>query len=87
MYKRILLNKCLPISIRIKKETDDILHFLTLLTHKKPSFNLDSKYTYEFNKITKLLNKVAIKLSKREKQKAKRIYGVLESQFRKYYEN
>lgn len=59
------------ISIRIKKETDDILHFLTLLAHKKPSFNLDSKYTYEFNKITKLLNKVAIKLSKREKQKAK----------------
>lgn len=59
------------ISIRIKKETDDILHFLTLLAHKKPSFTLDSNYTYEFHKITKLLNKVAIKLSKREKQKAK----------------
>ena len=57
------------ISIRVKKETDDILHFLTLLAHKKPSFILDSKYTYEFYKISKLLNKVAIKLTKREKQK------------------
>lgn len=59
------------ISIRVKKETDNILHFLTLLAHKKPSFILDSNYTYEFYKISKLLNKVAIKLSKREKQKAK----------------
>ena len=59
------------ISIKIKKETDDILHFLTLLAQKKPSFNLNSNYTYEFHKITKLLNKVAVKLSKREKQKAK----------------
>ena len=59
------------ISIRVKKETDNILNFLTLLAHKKPSFTLESKYTHEFFMITKLLNKVAIKLSNKEKQKAK----------------
>ncbi|MDZ7817782.1 MAG: histidine kinase dimerization/phospho-acceptor domain-containing protein [Aliarcobacter sp.] len=59
------------ISIRIKKETDSILFFLTQLADKKTSFNLSSTYTYEFHKITKLLNKVAYKLSKKEKQKAK----------------
>lgn len=59
------------ISLRIKKETDDILNFLTLLAHKKASITLTSNYTQEFHKIAKLLNKVATKLSKREKQKAK----------------
>ncbi len=59
------------ISLRIKKETDLILNFLTQLTNKKESISLRSTYTYEFYKITKLLNKVAIKLSKRERQKAK----------------
>lgn len=59
------------ISLRIKKETDLILNFLTQLTNKKESLSLRSTYTYEFYKITKLLNKVAIKLSKKEKQKAK----------------
>jgi signal transduction histidine kinase len=59
------------ISLRIKKETDSILYFLTQLAEKKQSFSLSSTYTYEFYKITKLLNKVAIKLLKKEKQKAK----------------
>lgn len=59
------------ISLRIKKETDNVLYFLTQLTNKKTSFPLKSTYTYEFYKITKLLNKVAMKLSKKEKQKAK----------------
>ncbi len=59
------------ISLRIKKETDTILYFLTQLSNKQESFKLNSTYTYEFYKITKLLNKVAIKLSKKEKQKAK----------------
>lgn len=59
------------ISIKIKKETDTILDFLTHLSNKKSSFLPDSNYTYEFHKITKLLNKVAIRLYKREKQKAK----------------
>lgn len=60
------------ISLRIKKETDGILNFLTQLSNNtKSAFQINSNYTYEFNKITKLLNKVAFKLAKREKQKAK----------------
>jgi signal transduction histidine kinase len=59
------------ISLRIKKETDNVLYFLTQLANKKTSFPLKSTYTFEFYKITKLLNKVALKLSKKEKQKAK----------------
>ena len=59
------------ISIRIKKEADSILYFLTQLSNKKQSFPLNSTYTYEFYKIAKLLNKVAIKLSKKERQKSK----------------
>ncbi|WP_368028938.1 ATP-binding protein [Arcobacter sp. s6] len=59
------------ISLRIKKETDTILYFLTQLSNKKQSFTLNSTYTYEFNKIAKLLNKVGEKLLKKEKQKAK----------------
>lgn len=59
------------ISLRIKKETDTILYFLTQLSNKKQSFTLNSTYTYEFNKIAKLLNKVGEKIQKKEKQKAK----------------
>lgn len=59
------------ISLKIKKETEAILTFLTELSSKKPSFALHSTFSSEFHKITKLLNKVAIKLSKKEKQKAK----------------
>lgn len=59
------------ITKRIKKETDSILSFLTQLSKKKKSFNLTSSYTYEFDKIAKLLNKVALDLSKKEKQKAR----------------
>lgn len=59
------------ISLKIKNETEAILEFLTQLSNKKPSFTLNSNFTLEFHRITKLLNKVAIKLSKKEKQKAK----------------
>ena len=59
------------ISTRIKKETENILNFLTELSNKKPSYHLKSRYTVEFYKISQLLNKVALKLSKKEKQKAK----------------
>tara|TARA_B100001063_G_scaffold144838_1_gene135222 strand:- start:271 stop:1647 length:1377 start_codon:yes stop_codon:yes gene_type:complete len=59
------------ISLRIKNETDSILNFLTQLSEKKPTYTLKSNYTQEFFKITNLLNKVALKLSKKEKQKAK----------------
>jgi len=54
------------ISLKIKKETEAILYFLTELSSKKPSYALNSNFTVEFHRITKLLNKVAVKLSKRE---------------------
>ena len=59
------------ISLKIKNETDSILSFLTELSNKKPTYTLNSKYTLEFYQITRLLNKVALKLSKKDKQKAK----------------
>ena len=59
------------ISLKIKDETEAILDFLTELSSKKPTKALSSNFTLEFFKITKILNKVAIKLKKREKQKAK----------------
>lgn len=59
------------ISLRIKKETDLILNFLSELSNKRPTYTLNSKHSIEFYQITTLLNKVANKLSKREKQKAK----------------
>jgi len=59
------------ISLKIKKETDSILNFLTELSEKRPTYKLKSRYTQEFYQITRLLNKVALKLSKKEKQKAK----------------
>ena len=59
------------ISIKIRKETDSILDFLTQLSTKRPSYYLRSTYTQEFYKIAKLLNKVAAKLAKKEKQKIK----------------
>ncbi|MGM0519114.1 MAG: ATP-binding protein [Campylobacterota bacterium] len=59
------------ISLKIKDETEAILDFLTELSSKKPTVALSSNFTLEFYKITKILNKVAIKLKKREKQKAK----------------
>lgn len=59
------------ISLRIKYETDNILNFLTHISNKRAPYRLKSNYTDEFNKITKLLNKVAFKLAKKNKQKAK----------------
>jgi signal transduction histidine kinase len=59
------------ISIKIKRETNSILDYLIVLSDKKPSYEIDSTFSQEFNNITKLLNKVAFKLSKRDKQKAK----------------
>lgn len=59
------------ISLKIKKQTDSILRFLTQLSSKKTTSEITSNFTLEFYRITKLLNKVAIKLKKKEKQKAK----------------
>ena len=59
------------ISSKIKIETDNILNFLINLTKKKDLTNISSFYTQEFFTINRLLNKVAIKLQKKEKSKAK----------------
>lgn len=59
------------LSTKIEKETDLILHFLKDLTSKKESIPLKSNYTFEFYKIAKLLNKVAMRLKKKEQLKAK----------------
>ncbi|MDD2640406.1 MAG: HAMP domain-containing sensor histidine kinase, partial [Arcobacteraceae bacterium] len=64
------------ISNRIQLQTDKILLFLTKLS-KKDGLNksnlksLNSSYTLEFYQISKLLRKVAVKLSKKEKLKSK----------------
>lgn len=59
------------ISSKIKIETDNILNFLINLTKKKDPTNISSFYTQEFFTINRLLNKVALKLQKKEKSKAK----------------
>ncbi len=59
------------ISIKIKSETDNILNFLIELSNRKPDYKIHSHYTLEFYKITKFLNKVALKLAKKDKQKLK----------------
>ena len=59
------------ISIKIKNETNSILTYLVALSNKKPNYEIYSDFSEEFNKITRLLNKVSERLSKKEKQKAK----------------
>ena len=59
------------ISKKIQKETNNILEYLLNLTKRKELSPISSSYTKEFNSIAKLLNKVAIKLAKKEKIKAK----------------
>lgn len=59
------------LSIKIKNETNAILSYLIELSNKKPTYELYSDFSEEFNKITRLLNKVSERLSKRDRQKAK----------------
>lgn len=59
------------LSIKIKNETNSILNYLIEMSNKKPKYELHSEFSEEFNKITRLLNNVANKLSKRDRQKAK----------------
>lgn len=58
-------------SKKIQDETNKILNFLIDLSNKKPNYEIHSEYSHEFFRINKLLNKVAFKLSKKERQKAK----------------
>lgn len=59
------------IAKRIQNETANILTFLTKITKKEEVSYLRSSYTVEFDKIARLLKKVAIRLSKKDKQKLK----------------
>ena len=61
----------LQTSHKVEKETKAILEFLKNLTKQKKATKIDSAYSIEFNKITKLLTQVSETLSKRDKQKAK----------------
>ena len=59
------------ISNNIGTETDKILNFLEELVKQKNSSNIESDYSYEFYKITKLLSKTSKELKKRDKKKSK----------------
>lgn len=59
------------IGIKIRNETNAILSFIIDLSNKKPNYEIYSDFSQEFNRITRLLNKVAIKLAKKDKQKTK----------------
>ena len=61
----------LKISKNIEYEITLILEFLKNLTKQKRAEIIDSKYSLEFGKITKLLTNVSDSLSKKDKQKAK----------------
>lgn len=58
------------ISNKIKNETNNILDFLIDISNKKYT-NIHSSYTLEFNSITRYLNLMAKKLSKKDKLKNK----------------
>lgn len=64
------------ISNKLRLQTDKILLFLTKLSkkdglHKSNLKELSTSYTLEFYQISKLLRKVAVKLSKKEQLKSK----------------
>ena len=59
------------ISKRIKIETNNILNFLVDLSNKKNKNKIKSDFTLEFFTITRYLNTMSNRLSKRDKQKSK----------------
>ncbi|MEA2049824.1 MAG: ATP-binding protein [Campylobacterota bacterium] len=61
----------LKISKDVQDETKEILDFLKNLTKQTKSIKIQSSYSVEFNKITKLLTTVSHNLSKKDKQKSK----------------
>lgn len=61
----------LTISKNIEQEIKLILDFLKNLTKQKRAERIESTYSIETNKITKLLTNVSDSLSKKDKQKAK----------------
>jgi signal transduction histidine kinase len=61
----------LKISKNVQNETKYILEFLRNLTKQKKPLKIESTYSIEFNKITKLLSVVSSNLAKKDKQKSK----------------
>ena len=61
----------LKISEDVQYETTKILNFLKQLINTKKAITIESNYSKEFNKITKLLTTVSSSLSKKQKQKSK----------------
>jgi signal transduction histidine kinase len=61
----------LKISKKIEQEITNMLDFLKNLTKQKRAEKIESNYSIEFNKITKLLTNVSLSLFKKDKQKAK----------------
>ena len=61
----------LRISQDVQNETNDILDFLDNLTKQTKAIQISSSYSYEFNKITKILSSVSQSLAKKNKQKSK----------------
>lgn len=59
------------ISIQIQDETNKILNFLLNLTKKRKKSYIHSEFSKEFLQITKLLSKVSVVLTKKDKQKEK----------------
>ena len=61
----------LRISKNVQNETKNILNFLRNLTTQTKAIKIESSYSIEFNKITKLLTTVSQNLAKKDKQKSK----------------
>ncbi|BFU77151.1 HAMP domain-containing sensor histidine kinase [Arcobacter sp. 15-2] len=61
----------LKISKKVEFETNMILDFLNNLLKQNKSLKIESNYSVEFKKITKILTKVAESLAKKDKQKSK----------------
>ncbi len=61
----------LKISKEVQDETKEILEFLRNLTQQNKAIKIESSYSMEFNKITKLLSIVSQSLAKKDKQKSK----------------
>ena len=61
----------LKISKDVQDETTNILEFLRNLTKQTKAITINSSYSIEFNKITKLLSLVSQSLAKKDKQKLK----------------
>jgi len=67
----IIFSVAYQISKQVEKETQKIVSFLTSLTKKRKTSYINSNFSLEFSKITKLLTKVSQILTKKEKQKLK----------------